>query len=74
MRGRNGGPNEFNSYIWVIDAHPEDIAMVDYVKPNGQKVMRTIAPFYLSLTAALMIVTYVPAFSMWLPRLAGYAR
>jgi TRAP-type C4-dicarboxylate transport system permease large subunit len=39
-----------------------------------EKVMRTIAPFYLSLTAALMIVTYIPAFSMWLPRLAGYAR
>ncbi|HSA96902.1 MAG TPA: peptidase M6, partial [Acidobacteriota bacterium] len=35
----------FNSYIWVIDAHPEDIAMVDYVKPDGEKVMRTIADF-----------------------------
>ncbi len=45
LRGRNGGPNEFNSYIWVIDAHPEDIAMVDYVKPNGEKVMRTIADY-----------------------------
>jgi len=45
LRGRNGGPNEFNSYIWVIDAHPEDIAMVDYVKPDGEKVMRTIADY-----------------------------
>lgn len=45
LRGRNGGPNEFNSYIWVIDAHPEDIQMVDYVKPNGTKVMRTIADY-----------------------------
>ena len=45
LRGRNGGPNSFNSYIWVIDAHPEDIAMVDYVKPSGQKVMRTIADY-----------------------------
>ncbi|MBM3294968.1 MAG: hypothetical protein FJY82_10635 [Candidatus Aminicenantes bacterium] len=45
LRGRNGGPNEFNSYIWVIDAHPEDINAVDYVKPNGQKVMRTIADY-----------------------------
>ena len=34
LRGRNGGPNGFNSYIWVIDAHPEDIDMVDYIKPN----------------------------------------
>jgi M6 family metalloprotease-like protein len=45
LRGRNGGPNEFNSYIWVIDAHPEDINVADYVKPNGQKVMRTIADY-----------------------------
>ena len=45
LRGRNGGPNAFNSYIWVIDAHPEDINIADYVKPNGQKVMRTIADY-----------------------------
>jgi len=45
LRGRNGGPNEFNSYIWVIDARPEDINVVDYVKPNGEKVMRTVADY-----------------------------
>jgi len=45
LRGRNGGPNAFNSYIWVIDAHPEDINSVDYVKPDGRKVMRTVADF-----------------------------
>lgn len=45
LRGWNGGPNAFNSYIWVIDAHPEDIDVVDYVKPNGEKVMRTIADY-----------------------------
>jgi M6 family metalloprotease-like protein len=45
LRGRNGGPNGFNSYIWVIDAHPEDIGMVDYVKPNGERVMRTVADY-----------------------------
>jgi M6 family metalloprotease-like protein len=43
--GRNGGPNQFNSYIWVIDAHPEDIDMVDYVKPDGEEVMRTVADY-----------------------------
>jgi len=32
-------------------------------------VMKTIWPFYGALIAALMIVTYVPAFSMWLPNL-----
>jgi tripartite ATP-independent transporter DctM subunit len=30
-------------------------------------VMRTIWPFYGALIAALLIVTYVPAFSLWLP-------
>lgn len=36
-------------------------------------VMRTILPFYAALIAALMVVTYVPAFSLWLPRLLmGY--
>ncbi|MCY7387302.1 MAG: TRAP transporter large permease [Burkholderiales bacterium] len=33
------------------------------------EVMRTILPFYAALVAALLLVTYVPAFSMWLPRL-----
>jgi len=42
---RNGGPNGFNCFNWVIDAHPEDINMVDYLKPDGQKVMRTIADY-----------------------------
>jgi tripartite ATP-independent transporter DctM subunit len=31
------------------------------------QVMRTIWPFYGALIAALLIVTYVPAFSLWLP-------
>jgi tripartite ATP-independent transporter DctM subunit len=36
-------------------------------------VMRTILPFYAALIAALMFVTYVPAFSLFLPRLLmGY--
>ncbi len=32
-------------------------------------VMRTIWPFYGALIAALLLVTYVPAFSMWLPHM-----
>jgi len=35
-------------------------------------VMRTIWPFYGALIAALMLVTYVPAFSLWLPKSFGY--
>jgi tripartite ATP-independent transporter DctM subunit len=33
------------------------------------QVMRSILPFYGALTATLLLVTYVPAFSLWLPRL-----
>jgi len=32
------------------------------------QVMRTIAPFYGALGMTLMAVTYVPAFSLWLPQ------
>jgi M6 family metalloprotease-like protein len=45
LRGRNGGPNGFNSFIWVIDAHPADIRRIDYIKPNGDTVMRTVADY-----------------------------
>jgi TRAP-type C4-dicarboxylate transport system permease large subunit len=33
------------------------------------EVMRSIWPFYGALLACLMLVTYVPAFSLWLPNL-----
>ena len=33
------------------------------------EVMKTILPFYSGLIVALMLVTYVPSFSMWLPNL-----
>lgn len=42
---RNGGPNEFNCFSWVIDAHPEDINMVDYIRPDGREIMRTVADY-----------------------------
>ncbi|GAA5163211.1 TRAP transporter large permease [Viridibacterium curvum] len=32
------------------------------------QVMRSILPFYGALTATMMLVTYVPAFSLWLPQ------
>ncbi|MEN9893445.1 MAG: hypothetical protein RLY78_3740, partial [Pseudomonadota bacterium] len=33
------------------------------------QVMRSIWPFYTALGVCLLLVTYVPAFSTWLPRL-----
>lgn len=53
LRGSNGGPNAFNSFIWVVDANPEDMGVVDYVRPDGEPVMRTIAD-YRQLNDALL--------------------
>jgi M6 family metalloprotease-like protein len=43
--GRSGGPNSFNLFNWVIDANPQDINMVDFHRPDGTAVMRTIADY-----------------------------
>ena len=43
--GSTLGPNGFNCFNWVIDAHPEDIKMVDFKRPNGEPVMRTVADY-----------------------------
>lgn len=43
--GAVGGPNSFNVFNWVIDAHPEDINKVDFKRPDGTPVMRTIADY-----------------------------
>jgi M6 family metalloprotease-like protein len=40
IRGRG-----FHPFTWVIDAHPEDIRMVDFKRPNGEPVMRTVADY-----------------------------
>jgi len=38
-----------------------------------EQVVRYIWPFYIMMFAVLMLVTYVPAISMWLPRLLHLA-
>ena len=35
----------YGCFTWVIDAHPEDIHMVDFKRPNGDAVMRTVADY-----------------------------
>lgn len=35
----------YNCFTWVIDAHPEDINMIDFRRPDGTPVMRTIADY-----------------------------
>ena len=46
-KNKNGEGNTcgYNCFTWVIDAHPEDIRKVDYVTPDGSRVMRTIADY-----------------------------
>lgn len=40
-----GGPNGFNDFAWTIDAHPEDINKLDFRRPNGEAVMRSVADY-----------------------------
>lgn len=35
----------YNCFTWVIDAHPEDIEQVDFKRPDGTVVMRTVADY-----------------------------
>lgn len=35
----------YGCHAWAIDAHPEDINRLDFVKPGGERVMRTIADY-----------------------------
>ena len=36
------------------------------------KVLRPLVPLFLAMVVALLVVTFVPALSLWLPRLLGY--
>jgi M6 family metalloprotease-like protein len=43
--GQGGGGRRTLYFNWVIDAHPEDINLLDFKRPNGEPVMRTIADY-----------------------------
>jgi TRAP-type C4-dicarboxylate transport system permease large subunit len=36
-----------------------------------EEVVRAMGPFFVILLAVLMLVTYLPAISLWLPRSMG---
>jgi len=40
-------------------------------KSNIVAVSRAMLPFYAAMVAGLLLISYVPALSLWLPRLAG---
>jgi tripartite ATP-independent transporter DctM subunit len=41
---------------------------------NITAVSRAMLPFYVAMVAALLVITYVPGLSLWLPRLVGVLR
>ena len=57
-KDREGNTCGYNCFTWVIDAHPEDISLPDFVKPDGTRVMRTaVARFEGSLSDTDVRVT-----------------
>ena len=44
-KNNEGNTCGYNCFTWVIDAHPEDIRVEDFKRPNGEVVMRTIADY-----------------------------
>jgi len=44
-KDRQDGSCGYSCHAWVIDAKPADMNMVDFVRPDGTRVMRTIADY-----------------------------
>ncbi|HMQ90308.1 MAG TPA: TRAP transporter large permease [Flavilitoribacter sp.] len=45
---------------------------VSVANTSIQKVLKPLLPLFLAMLVALMLVTYIPALSMWLPRVFGF--
>ncbi len=44
-KDKEGNSCGYNCFTWVVDAHPEDIRMLDFMRPKGESVMRSIADY-----------------------------
>jgi len=55
----------YGCFTWVIDAHPEDINVLDYRKPDGTPVMRTVADYRQLNDALFHAGTGSGSFSEW---------
>jgi TRAP-type C4-dicarboxylate transport system permease large subunit len=44
--------------------------VADIAKVTMKDVLREMVPYYLPLVATLLLITYVPAITTWIPRLA----
>ena len=47
-------------------------ATASIARVNVNEVYREVTPFLLALIGVLMVVTYWPPLSLWLPRLIGF--
>jgi tripartite ATP-independent transporter DctM subunit len=62
----------FNLMIGLLTP-PMGLALflvADIAKVRMQDVLREMLPFYVPLVATLLLITFVPAITLWLPRLA----
>jgi len=62
----------FNLMIGLLTP-PMGLALflvADIAKVRMQDVLREMLPFYVPLVVTLMLITFVPAITLWLPRLA----
>lgn len=44
-KDKEGNSCGYNCFTWVIDAHPEDIHALDFKRPDGTPVMRSVADY-----------------------------
>ena len=44
--------------------------VADIAKVSMKEVLREMLPYYVPLIATLLLITYFPAITTWLPRLA----
>jgi TRAP-type C4-dicarboxylate transport system permease large subunit len=69
------GPVQFGMMLLIncslgLNAPPIGAAQIIGCTIGGIRmgeIMRTIWPFYLALLFTLMLVTFVPGFSLWIP-------
>ena len=62
----------FNLMIGLLTP-PMGLALflvADIAKVSRKEVLREMAPYYVPLVATLLLITYVPAITTWIPRLA----
>ena len=45
-----------------------------YIKQALYQIIKTLLPFFAAIAVVLLLVTYVPAMSMWIPSMLGLVK